>query len=120
MAKNIKPRSPGFPRWYQDVITAAKLADNSPVRGCMVIRPEGYAIWEAIQRQLDTRFKQTGHVNAYFPRCWDSGQSFLHQGSPAHRWLREASAQSSRIPSLEQDPEINPSSSVSHPRWKNR
>jgi prolyl-tRNA synthetase len=75
MAKNIKPRSQDFPRWYQDVITAAKLADNSPVRGCMVIRPEGYAIWEAIQRQLDTRFKQTGHVNAYFPLLIP--QSFL-------------------------------------------
>src|SRR4051794_29737829 len=75
MAKNIKPRSQDFPRWYQDVISAAKLADNSPVRGCMVIRPEGYAIWEAIQRQLDTRFKQTGHVNAYFPLLIP--QSFL-------------------------------------------
>ena len=75
MAKNIKPRSQDFPRWYQDVIAAAKLADNSPVRGCMVIRPEGYAIWEAIQRNLDTRFKQTGHVNAYFPLLIP--QSFL-------------------------------------------
>ncbi|HEX3357768.1 MAG TPA: proline--tRNA ligase [Tepidisphaeraceae bacterium] len=75
MAKNIKPRSQDFPRWYQDVVSAAKLADNSPVRGCMVIRPEGYAIWEAIQRQLDTRFKQTGHVNAYFPLLIP--QSFL-------------------------------------------
>jgi prolyl-tRNA synthetase len=75
MAKNIKARSQDFPRWYQDVIAAAKLADNSPVRGCMVIRPEGYAIWEAIQRQLDQRFKQTGHVNAYFPLLIP--QSFL-------------------------------------------
>ncbi len=75
MAKNIKPRSQDFPRWYQDVITAAKLADNSPERGCMVIRPEGYAIWEAIQRDLDRRFKQTGHVNAYFPLLIP--QSFL-------------------------------------------
>jgi prolyl-tRNA synthetase len=75
MAKNIKPRSQDFPRWYQDVISAAKLADNSPVRGCMVIRPEGYAIWEAIQRDLDRRFKETGHVNAYFPLLIP--QSFL-------------------------------------------
>jgi prolyl-tRNA synthetase len=75
MAKNIKARAQDFPRWYQDVIAAAKLADNSPVRGCMVIRPEGYAIWEAIQRQLDSRFKQTGHVNAYFPLLIP--QSFL-------------------------------------------
>jgi len=67
MAKNIKPRSQDYAQWYLDVIKAAKLADYAPVRGCMVVRPEGYAIWEAIQRQLDRRFKATGHVNAYFP-----------------------------------------------------
>src|SRR5271156_1602902 len=67
MAKNIKKRSDDYAQWYLDVIKAAKLADHAPVRGCMVIRPEGYAIWEAIQRQLDRRFKATGHVNAYFP-----------------------------------------------------
>ncbi len=67
MAKNIKRRSEDYAQWYLDVIKAAKLADYAPVRGCMVIRPEGYAIWEAIQRQLDGRFKATGHVNAYFP-----------------------------------------------------
>src|SRR5438132_11811873 len=67
MAKNIKPRSQDYNQWYLDVIKAARLADYAPVRGCMVIRPEGYAIWEAIQRQLDRRFKATGHVNAYFP-----------------------------------------------------
>jgi prolyl-tRNA synthetase len=67
MAKNIKKRSDDYAQWYLDVIKAAKLADYAPVKGCMVIRPEGYAIWEEIQRQLDSRFKQTGHVNAYFP-----------------------------------------------------
>jgi len=67
MAKNIKPRAQDYAQWYLDVIKAAQLADYSPVRGCMVIRPEGYAIWEAIQRDLDRRFKDTGHVNAYFP-----------------------------------------------------
>src|SRR3954471_16037780 len=67
MAKNIKKRSEDYAQWYLDVIKASKLADYAPVKGCMVIRPEGYAIWEAIQRQLDRRFKQTGHVNAYFP-----------------------------------------------------
>jgi prolyl-tRNA synthetase len=75
MAKNIKPRAQDFPQWYQDVIKAAQLADNSPVRGCMVIRPEGFAVWEAIQRDLDQRFKETGHVNAYFPLLIP--QSFL-------------------------------------------
>jgi len=67
MAKNIKARSNDYAQWYLDVIKAAKLADYTPVKGCMAIRPEGYAIWEAIQRNLDRRFKETGHVNAYFP-----------------------------------------------------
>ncbi len=75
MAKNIKKRADDYAQWYLDVIKAAKLADYAPVRGCMVIRPEGYAIWEAIQRQLDRRFKATGHVNAYFPLLIP--QSFL-------------------------------------------
>jgi prolyl-tRNA synthetase len=75
MAKNIKPRSQDYAQWYVDVIKAAQLADHSPVRGCMVIRPEGYAIWEAIQQDLDRRFKETGHVNAYFPLLIP--QSFL-------------------------------------------
>ena len=75
MAKNIKARSADYAQWYLDVIKAAQLADYSPVRGCMVIRPDGYAIWEAIQRDLDRRFKDTGHVNAYFPLLIP--QSFL-------------------------------------------
>lgn len=60
-------REKDYSQWYLDVIKAAELADYSPVRGCMVIRPTGYAVWEAIQRDLDFRFKETGHVNAYFP-----------------------------------------------------
>jgi prolyl-tRNA synthetase len=67
MAKNITPRSKNFPQWYQDVIMAGQLADHAPVKGCMVIRPDGYGIWESIQSKLDIRFKETGHVNAYFP-----------------------------------------------------
>ncbi len=67
MAKNIKPRSEDYAQWYLDVIKAAQLADYSPVRGCMVIRPNGYAIWEQMQRALDEMFKATGHQNAYFP-----------------------------------------------------
>jgi prolyl-tRNA synthetase len=67
MAKNIKARAEDYAQWYLDVVKAAELADYSPVRGCMVIRPEGFAVWEAIQRDLDRRFKETGHVNAYFP-----------------------------------------------------
>ncbi len=64
---DITKRSDDYSRWYQDVIQAAELAENSPVRGCMVIRPNGYAIWENIQRTLDDKFKELGHVNAYFP-----------------------------------------------------
>lgn len=64
---NITPRSEDYNRWFLDVIREAQLAENSPVRGCMVIRPYGYAIWEAIQKSLDWRFKETGHENAYFP-----------------------------------------------------
>ncbi|MEM1058792.1 MAG: proline--tRNA ligase [Verrucomicrobiota bacterium] len=60
-------REENFPEWYQQVIAAADLAENSEVRGCMVIKPWGYALWELMQAQLDTMFKATGHKNAYFP-----------------------------------------------------
>src|ERR1043165_221256 len=63
----ITPQSEDFSRWYLDVVRRAEMADYSPVKGCMVIRPYGYAIWELIQQSLDRRFKATGHVNAYFP-----------------------------------------------------
>lgn len=70
MAKEIKEltsRSENYSQWYNDLVIKADLAENSAVRGCMVIKPYGYAIWEKIQRQLDDMFKETGHVNAYFP-----------------------------------------------------
>jgi prolyl-tRNA synthetase len=67
MADAITPRAQNYSKWYLDIIDAAKLADNSDVRGCMVIKPTGYAIWEKMQRGLDNLFKATGHVNAYFP-----------------------------------------------------
>jgi prolyl-tRNA synthetase len=63
----ITPRSTDFAEWYIDVVRRAELADYSPVKGCMVIRPYGYAIWELLQQALDARIKATGHVNAYFP-----------------------------------------------------
>src|SRR6201986_1299889 len=63
----ITPRSQDFSKWYLDVVRRAELADYSPVKGCMVIRPYGYAIWELIQQALDREIKRTGHVNAYFP-----------------------------------------------------
>ncbi|PYP41866.1 MAG: proline--tRNA ligase [Gemmatimonadetes bacterium] len=69
MAENkaLTPRAQDFSAWYNELITRAELADYSPVRGCMVIRPNGYAIWEQMQRALDGMFKETGHQNAYFP-----------------------------------------------------
>lgn len=70
MAKELKeltPRSQDYSQWYLDLVLKADLAENSAVRGCMVIKPYGYAIWEKIQRQLDDMFKETGHENAYFP-----------------------------------------------------
>ena len=65
--KGITPRGTDFSAWYNDVVMRAELADYSPVRGCMVIRPWGYRIWELMQRALDDKFKETGHENAYFP-----------------------------------------------------
>ena len=67
MAEKITPRAQDYPQWYLDIVHEAGLADNSDVRGCMVIKPTGYAIWENMQRALDRMFKETGHVNAYFP-----------------------------------------------------
>jgi prolyl-tRNA synthetase len=67
MARVLTPRAEDFPRWYQDVVAKAELADNGPVRGTMVIRPTGYAIWERMQSDMDTRIKAAGAQNAYFP-----------------------------------------------------
>ena len=67
MAQKITPRATDYSQWYIDIVVNAKLADYSPVKGCMVIRPRGYAIWERIQQGMDGLFKETGHVNAYFP-----------------------------------------------------
>src|SRR6478672_11896142 len=76
-AKALTPRATDFSAWYNELIARAELADYSPVRGCMVIRPNGYAIWERMQRSLDDMFKATGHQNAYFPLFIP--QSFLHK-----------------------------------------
>src|SRR5579864_760381 len=67
MASPLTPRAADFPRWYQDVITQAELAENGPVRGTMVIRPWGFSIWERMQAQMDARIKEAGADNAYFP-----------------------------------------------------
>jgi len=67
MAEKITPRSEDYSRWYTDIVQRAELADYAPVKGCMVIRPYGYALWENIKAEVDRRLKATGHVNAYFP-----------------------------------------------------
>ncbi|MCB9236172.1 MAG: proline--tRNA ligase [Bacteroidia bacterium] len=67
MAKGLTSRSESFPEWYNELVRKADLAENSAVRGCMVIKPYGFAIWELMRDQLDKMFKETGHVNAYFP-----------------------------------------------------
>ncbi len=67
MAKNLTKRSEDYSKWYNELVVKADLAENSAVRGCMVIKPYGYAIWEKMQAELDRMFKETGHQNAYFP-----------------------------------------------------
>jgi len=67
MAKELTTREDNYSQWYNDLVTKADLAENSAVRGCMVIKPHGYAIWERMQQALDKMFKDTGHENAYFP-----------------------------------------------------
>lgn len=77
MAERITPREKDFSQWYLDIIQHAQLADNSPVRGCMVLRPNGYGLWEVVQEHLNKAFKATGHRNAYFPMFIP--QSFLQK-----------------------------------------
>ncbi len=67
MSKEITPRNQDYSAWYNDIVKKAHLAENSPVRGCMVIKPHGFAVWELMRDALDAMFKKTGHVNAYFP-----------------------------------------------------
>ena len=67
MAKNFSTREENYAQWYNDLVIKADLAETSSVRGCMVIKPYGFAIWEKMQAVLDKMFKDTGHSNAYFP-----------------------------------------------------
>ena len=67
MGNKITPRSENYSQWYLDIVQHAGLAENSAVRGCMVIKPYGFAIWERMRDELDRMFKATGHTNAYFP-----------------------------------------------------
>ncbi|MBT3272308.1 MAG: proline--tRNA ligase, partial [Spirochaetales bacterium] len=77
MAEKITTREKDYSQWYVDIVLKSKLADYSPVKGCMVIRPRGYALWERIQEVLDGMFKKTGHSNAYFPMLIP--ESFIHK-----------------------------------------
>ena len=67
MSKHLTKRADDYSKWYNELVVKADLAENSAVRGCMVIKPYGFAIWEKMQAELDKKFKETGHVNAYFP-----------------------------------------------------
>ena len=77
MSSVLVPQEQDFPRWYHEVIAKAQLAENGPVRGTMVIRPWGYAIWERLQAAIDERIKATGARNAYFPLLIP--EAFLHR-----------------------------------------
>jgi len=93
--KEITPQSEDFSRWYIDVITKAELMSYAPVRGCVVLRPDGYEIWENIQRELDARFKETGHRNAYFPlfipeSFFQKEKEHVEGFNPELPWVTEA------------------------------
>jgi prolyl-tRNA synthetase len=93
--KEITPQGEDFSRWYIDVITKAELMSYSPVRGCIVFRPDGYEIWELIQRHLDAKFKETGHRNAYFPlfipeSFFQKEKEHVEGFNPELPWVTEA------------------------------
>jgi prolyl-tRNA synthetase len=93
--KEITPQGEDFSRWYIDVITKAELMSYSPVRGCIVFRPDGYEIWENIQKHLDARFKETGHRNAYFPlfipeSFFQKEKEHVEGFNPELPWVTEA------------------------------
>jgi prolyl-tRNA synthetase len=93
--KEITPQSEDFSRWYIDVIKKADLMSYSPVRGCIVFKPDGYEIWENIQRELDARFKETGHRNAYFPlfipeSFFQKEKEHVEGFNPELPWVTEA------------------------------
>ncbi|WP_438350174.1 proline--tRNA ligase [Paenibacillus sp. FA6] len=94
----ITPQGEDFSRWYIDVIKKAELMDYSPVRGCIVFRPDGYEIWEHIQAELDRRFKETGHRNAYFPLLipesfFEKEKDHIEGFNPELPWVTEAAGE---------------------------
>ena len=95
-AEKITTRAEDYSQWYLDIVKHAGLAENSDVRGCMVIKPHGYAIWEKMQRALDRMFKDTGHVNAYFPLFIP--KSLPRQGRADGRGLRQGMRRRHALP----------------------
>jgi prolyl-tRNA synthetase len=96
--KEITPQGEDFSRWYLDVIKKADLMDYAPVRGCIVFKPEGYEIWELMQRELDARFKETGHRNAYFPifipeSFFQKEKDHIEGFNPELPWVTEAAGE---------------------------
>jgi prolyl-tRNA synthetase len=110
MAKKITEQSEDYSQWYLDVIKEAKLAEHSPVRGCMVIRPNGYALWENMKQALDGMFKETGHENAYFPVFIP--KSFLSkEAQHVEGFAKECAVVThSRLKSVEDGVEVDPES----------
>lgn len=112
MAKRITDRDKDYSQWYLDVVKEAKLADHSPVRGCMVIRPHGFALWENMKAALDTMFKETGHENAYFPLFIP--KSFLSkEAQHVEGFAKECAVVThSRLKSVDNGVEVDPDSKL--------
>ena len=112
MAKRITNRNEDYSQWYLDIIKEAELAEHSPVRGCMVIRPTGYALWENMKAALDEMFKETGHENAYFPLFIP--KSFLSkEAQHVEGFAKECAVVThSRLKSVEGGVEVDPESKL--------
>lgn len=112
MAKRITDRDKDYSQWYLDVVKEAKLADHSPVRGCMVIRPHGFALWENMKAALDGMFKETGHENAYFPLFIP--KSFLSkEAQHVEGFAKECAVVThSRLKSVDNGVEVDPESKL--------
>ena len=96
MAKVLTSRKENYAQWYNDIVLKAEMAENSAVRGCMVIKPYGYAIWEKMQSELDKMFKATGHSNAYFHT-----KIIFQQGSEPCRRICQRMCSSDPLPANE-------------------
>ncbi len=107
-------RDEDFPEWYQQVIRAAELAEPSDVRGCMVIRPWGYGIWENMQRQLDAMFRATGHRNAYFP-LFIPLSYFAKEAEHVQGFAKECAVVTHSRLEVDADGKLKPASALTEP-----